>query len=97
MPYLAASFFTENLFSSDPTILVDEIDPILEDFEAGGAMPPVLPIAVLAAVARSARDHLSSCRDLQQISIGEVLLSCREVMEVPRLGVGAQKGGLCRH
>ena len=41
VPYLAASFFTENLFSSDPTILVDEIDPILEDFEAGGVMSEV--------------------------------------------------------
>ena len=31
--YLATGFFTKNLFSANPTIIIDKLDPILQDFE----------------------------------------------------------------
>ena len=32
--YLATGLFAKNLFSANPTIIINEVNPILQDFEA---------------------------------------------------------------
>jgi hypothetical protein len=34
-----ARFFSQYLFPSHPTVFVDEVDPILEDFQTEGVIP----------------------------------------------------------
>ena len=31
--YLATGFFTKDLFSANPTIIIDEVNPILQDLQ----------------------------------------------------------------
>lgn len=60
-PYLASSFFSEYLLSTDPSILVDKVDPVPQNLKAGDVITSGEEGYQATAVLTSSRCHTVQC------------------------------------